>query len=87
MPRSVEAQVIDIIARHAVLAPEMVTREMTIADLGLDSLGLVETIFAIEEMFDVTVPFNANDPASSSFDMTNVGTVVAGVEALIAAKP
>jgi acyl carrier protein len=65
----------------------MVTREMTIADLGLDSLGLVETIFAIEEMFDVTVPFNANDPASSSFDMTNVGTVVAGVEALIAAKP
>ena len=87
MPRSVEAQVIDIIARHAVLAPEMVTREMTIADLGLDSLGHVETIFAIEEMFDVTVPFNANDPASSSFDMTNVGTVVAGVEALIAAKP
>lgn len=87
MPRSVEAQVIDIIARHAVLAPEMVTREMTIADLGLDSLGLVETIFAIEEMFDVTVPFNANDPASSSFDMTNVGTVVAGVEALVAAKP
>ncbi len=87
MPRSVEAQVIDIIARHAVLGPEMVTRDMTITDLGLDSLGLVETIFAIEEMFDVTVPFNANDPASSSFDMTNVGTVVAGVEALIAAKP
>lgn len=87
MPRSVEAQVIDIIARHAVLDPEAVTAGMTLDELGLDSLGLVETIFAIEETFDVSVPFNANDPAGSAFDLTTVGTVVTSVEALIDDKP
>ena len=86
MPRSVEAQVIDIIARYAVLDPDTVTVDMSLEDLGLDSLGLVETIFAIEETFDVSVPFNANDPDGSTFDMTTVGTVVAAVEALIAAN-
>ena len=77
MPRSVEAQVIDIIARHAVLDPDTVTVDMSLEDLGLDSLGLVETIFPIEESFDVSVPFHANYPDGSTFDMTTVRTVVA----------
>ena len=34
----------------------------TLDDLGIDSLGLVESIFAIEEAFDISVPFNANEP-------------------------
>ena len=33
-------------------------------DLGIDSLGLVESIFAIEEAFDIQVPFNANEPVA-----------------------
>ena len=31
----------------------------TLESLGIDSLGLVESIFAIEEAFDISVPFNA----------------------------
>ena len=37
------------------------------------SLGLVEAIFAIEEAFDIQVPFNANDPERSEFDISTVG--------------
>ena len=83
---SVSEQVILIIAEQAVLDPSEVTTGMTMADLGLDSLGLVEAIFAIEETFDVTVPFNANEPAASAFDISSVATVIAGVERLVAAK-
>ena len=83
---SVSEQVIRIIAEQAVLDPSEVTTGMTMADLGLDSLGLVEAIFAIEETFDVTVPFNANEPAASAFDISSVATVIAGVERLVAAK-
>ena len=54
--------IIAIIAAQAMINPEEVTPESQLADLGLDSLGLVETIFAIEEAFDVSVPFNANAP-------------------------
>lgn len=83
---NVSDQVIRIIAEQAVLDPSDVTPEMTMADLGLDSLGLVEAIFAIEETFDVTVPFNANEPSASDFDISSVASVIAGVEKLVAEK-
>ena len=42
---SVETQVIAILAEQAVLDPAMVTADMTLAELGLDSLALVEYNF------------------------------------------
>ena len=52
-------------------------------DMGLDSLGLVESIFALEEEFDISIPFNAQYPAANSFDTSTIGAVVAAVEALV----
>ena len=81
---SVKDRVIAIIAEQAVLEPSDVTMESALEDLGIDSLGLVESIFAIEEEFDISVPFNANEPTQSDFDISNVAAIVAGVQALIA---
>ena len=80
---SIETQVIDIIARQALLEPSDVTTDSTLEDLGIDSLGLVESIFAIEEAFDITVPFNANAPTESDFDISSVGAIVKAVDALV----
>jgi len=82
----VQTQVIAIIAEQALMDPKDVAVTDTMADLGLDSLGLVECIFAIEETFDVTVPFNANVPEESDFDISSVSTVIAGVQTLVAGK-
>lgn len=81
---SVQDKVIDIIAEQAVLEPGDVAMDSTLEDLGIDSLGLVESIFAIEEEFDISVPFNANDPSESDFDITNVQSIIDGIEKLIA---
>ena len=81
---SVETRVIGIIAEQAVLEPSDVTLDSTLEDLGIDSLGLVESIFAIEEEFDISVPFNANEPTASDFDISNVRSIIAGIEVLIA---
>lgn len=83
---SIEDKVIAIIAEQAVLEPSDVSLDSTLADLGIDSLGLVESIFAIEEEFDISVPFNANDPSESDFSIENVATIIAGIEKLIAEK-
>ncbi|MBU2962106.1 acyl carrier protein [Citreicella sp. C3M06] len=80
---SVKDRVIAIIAEQAVLEPSDVTMDSTLEDLGIDSLGLVESIFAIEEAFDITVPFNANAPDQSDFDISSVGSIIAGIEKLI----
>ncbi len=86
MVRTVEEQVIAILARQAVLDPAQLRPDMTPDDLGLDSLGLVETIFAIEETFDISVPFNANTPEASGFDLSSIGAIAANVRALIATR-
>jgi acyl carrier protein len=84
MAESVRDRVIRIIAEQAVLEPSDVSMDQTLDDLGIDSLGLVESIFAIEESFDIQVPFNANEPDKSDFDISSVAAIVAAVEKLVA---
>ena len=81
---SIEDRVIAIIAEQAVLEPSDVTLNSTLEDLGIDSLGLVESIFAIEEAFDISVPFNANEPTAGDFDISSVAAIVDGIRKLVA---
>lgn len=86
MPDDVSKRVANIIAEQAMLDPEAIKPDTTLDDLGLDSLALVEVVFGIEEAFDISVPFNANEPKASDFDISKVSHIVAGVKSLIAAK-
>ena len=52
---NVEKKVIEIIAELAVLEVEDVSLDSSLDSLGIDSLGLVESIFAIEETFDLSL--------------------------------
>ena len=80
------AKVIDIIAEQAILDPGDVTLESTLDSLCIDSMGLVESIFAIEEAFDIQIPFNANDPSDSDFNISSVSSIISGIEKLVAEK-
>ena len=81
---SIKDKVIEIIAEQAVLEPSDVTLDSTLEDLGIDSLGLVESIFSIEEEFDISIPFNANEPSESDFDISSVAAIIAWIERLVA---
>lgn len=83
----VSEQVIAILAEQAVLDPADIAPDQSLADLGIDSLGLVESIFAIEEAFDITVPFNANAPDAGEFDISSVAAIIEAVERLVGQKP
>lgn len=83
MSGSVKDKVIAIIAEQAVLNPDEVTPDATLESLGIDSLGLVEAVFAIEEAFDIQVPFNANAPEESDFDVSTVASIITAVETLV----
>ena len=90
-----------IVATQAMAPLERVTPEATPDGLGLDSLALVEVIFAIEERFDIKVPFNANAVGANAvgatevgatevgpgdFDISTVASIVASVQRLIRDK-
>ena len=81
---SVQDKIIELIAEQALLEPSDISLDDTLESLGVDSLALVESIFAIEEAFDISVPFNANDPTASDFDITSVKTIIGAVEKLVA---
>ena len=80
---NVRDKVIEILAEQAVLETSDVSGSSTLEELGIDSLGLVETIFSIEEAFDISVPFNANEPDKSDFDISSVDAIVRAVEDLV----
>ena len=84
MSGNVKDRVIEIIAEQAVLEPSDIALDQSLEDLGVDSMGLVEAIFSIEESFDIQVPFNANEPQNSEFDISSVAAIVAAVEKLVA---
>lgn len=83
MNDSISARVIRIIAEQAVLEPGDISLNQSLDDLGVDSMGLVEAIFSIEEEFDIQIPFNANEPQKSDFDISSVASVIAAVEKLV----
>ena len=86
MDKAIANRVIEIIAEQALLDVGQLTLESTPEELGIDSLAIVESIFAIEESFDIQVPFNANDQGNDEFDISTIGAIVEAVEGLVAQK-
>ena len=74
----VESAVLDIIAEKAKADRNSVTPRTELSTLTLDSLDIVEIVFQIEERFDISIPYNANegtDAAGAGFK--TVGDVIA----------
>lgn len=86
LPSELSLRVREIIAEQAGCAPDQLSEADSIESLGLDSLGLVEMIFALEESFGISVPFNANEPEREGFDIASVGAIIAAVERLVAGR-
>ncbi|MFM2366045.1 MAG: hypothetical protein RIR95_653 [Pseudomonadota bacterium] len=86
MTQEIAQQIIQIIAEQALLDPNDIALETPLAELGIDSLGMVEAIFAIEEAFDISVPFNANEPAAGQFDLSTAESIARAVTKLVASK-
>ena len=86
MTIDVDTKIREIIADLAMLDVGDVSLDNRLDELGVDSMALVEVIFAIEETFDIEVPFNANEPAANEFDISTVRAIAQGVQTLVAQK-
>jgi acyl carrier protein len=63
---AVQNEVLEVLAAALKFDPAQFRGELSLADSGVDSLALVEAVFVIEERFDISVPFNANEQVSSA---------------------
>ena len=71
----------DLLMEDYALAREQLTPDAPLDSLGVDSLGVVELMFRVEERFGVQIP---GDPPA---DMRTLGDVARFVESLVAAQP
>ena len=83
MSECVKNKIIKILSEQTLLDPSEIKENLSLDDLGVDSLALVEIVFSIEETFNITIPFNANDPTNSTFDISNLNSMIHSVEDLI----
>lgn len=72
-----------ILARDYPLGDRVLTPETTLASLAIDSLGVIELIFAIEDAFNVTVP--DSDPGKAH-DFGTLAELAGYIDRLIAAR-
>jgi acyl carrier protein len=79
----VAADVMAIIANKRRGGTSAIALTDRLEDLGIESLDAVEMIFELEEKFDITIPYNANDKRT---EFETVGDVVKAVEGLINGK-
>lgn len=88
MADDVEKRVCDLLAKELKIDADRITMESTPEGLEIDSLSMIEMIFALEEEFDVTIPFNSNDSDANNdgFKMTKVGDLVEVINELTAGQ-
>ena len=69
----------DILARDYKIAPELLTPDSLLEELGVDSLGVAELLFNIEDEFTITVP-------PETVTLATLGDVVGYIDGLIQAQ-
>ena len=80
MAQAIETQVLEILTRVGRVPAEILTPDSDLAAVGLDSITMVEVVFALEETFDIAVPY-ATDAGP-----IRVGHLVQSVQELVRAK-
>lgn len=78
---AVREQIFDIIAKEGNTDRDRIQAASTLDDLEIASLDVVQIIFAIEEHFQIYMPYN--NPA---FDVRTVGDLVETVERVLREK-
>lgn len=83
MSATLVEDVLDIVAEKARIGREKLALDAKLTDLNIASLDVVEIVFALEEKFDVQLPYNAN---AAQAEFNTVGDVVKAVQAVVAQK-
>jgi acyl carrier protein len=78
---TLDDDLLDVIAAESLVDRARLTREASLADIGLDSVDVISIVFAVEEKYGVEIPENA------FAETTNLGGFLDILERLIENKP
>ncbi|HUO98659.1 MAG TPA: phosphopantetheine-binding protein [Rhizomicrobium sp.] len=79
-----EKDIVEIVSKQAKVEADAVKSETRLADLDLQSIDIVELVFAIEEKFDIEVPYAPSDQNAAGISFKTVGDIINAVNDLVA---
>jgi len=79
---NIESDIFDIVATQAKVDRDTLKRDTRLSELDLQSIDIIELIFAIEDKFDISVPYNASDLNSAGIAFETVNDLIGAVERL-----
>ena len=82
-PDEVQDGVFEEIAKELKIQSSDLRSETKLSDLEASSLSVMEIVFAIEERFNVELPFSANDLAA----LETLGQIVDAVQSTLEPRP
>jgi len=79
-----EKDIFEIVAKQAKVEASALTADVLLSDLDLQSIDVVELVFAIEEKFDIQVPYSPSDQETAGISFKSVGEIIVAVNKLVA---
>lgn len=73
----------DILKSNLALEPDSLSRESNLEALNVDSLAMIEVLFAVEDAFTITIP---SESASWREKMVTMGDLVDYVDAIVSTQ-
>ncbi|MDG2097632.1 MAG: acyl carrier protein [Paracoccaceae bacterium] len=83
---NIKEVIIEILADKALLNSCDICMNDSLVDLGIDSMGLVEFLFSVEEQLNLDFDINLNLEASKDFGLITVEEVINSFERIINEK-
>ena len=74
-----------IIAKQIGVPSDQLNSDSRLEAIGVESLDVIEIVFALEEKYNIAIPFNANDSAALAFE--TIGQVAEAVRKLVEPRP
>jgi acyl carrier protein len=83
---NIKEVIIEILADKALLNSCDICMNDSLVDLGIDSMGLVEFLFSVEEQLNLDFDINLNLETSKDFGLITVEEVINSFERIINEK-
>ena len=86
MKVEIQYKVMELIAEQTGLNKDEFSLESNFQDLSIDSVGLVELVFSIEEYFEINIPFEELEEHELKEKFSTLESLIDTVKVLLAKK-